>query len=233
MQGRASGEGSPVRFEGLDKRVQVGGADSVILNDVSGFARAGSFVMLSGVSGSGKTTLLNILGAVDRPTSGVVTVGDTEVSALDSRQCTKYRAITVGFIFQFFNLLPTLSALENVSAGLEPVGIKRRQRQERSLRTLSSVGMEGHASKFPFQMSGGEQQRVGIARAIAKTPKLILADEPTGALDDANAVMVMDLLEKVRQETGVTIIVASHDPLVREYCDVEWVLRDHRLEEAV
>ena len=218
-----------VSLRELLKRVPVAGSDYTILDGVTASAKPGELVMLSGVSGSGKSTLLNILGTVDEATSGTVEVNGHLLNSLDIKQKTVFRAQSIGFIFQFFNLLPTLTVIENVASALEPLGVRRKERLEKAENALKSVEMANHLHKFPQQLSGGEQQRVGIARAIVKKPPLLLADEPTGALDESTALTILKLINDIRKQTGMTVIVASHDPLVREFADTEWHLANHKL----
>lgn len=197
-----------------------------VLDDVSVVAERGSYIALRGVSGSGKSTLLNILGGIEVFDSGKVEVSGADLGTLPRGQRTAFRARTIGFIFQFFNLLPTLTALENVSAALEPLGKAANERRELAMAMLDAVGIARLADNFPAQMSGGEQQRVSIARAMVKQPPLILADEPTGALDHKNATQVLDCLTRLQQQTGTTIVVATHDPIVASYATEIWEMDD-------
>lgn len=201
-----------------------------VLDNVSVSAERGSYIALRGVSGSGKSTLLNILGGIEVFDSGTVEVSGTNLGALPRKQRTAFRARTIGFIFQFFNLLPTLTALENVSAALEPLGMAAPERRKQSMAMLGEVGISHLADNFPAQMSGGEQQRVSIARAMAKQPPVILADEPTGALDHKNATQILDCLARLQQQIGVTVVVATHDPIVIGYATETWEMRDGDIE---
>jgi len=176
----------------------------------------GELVVLMGPSGSGKTTLINLIGGLDRPSSGRVIVGGVEVSSLDDKGLTLYRRRMVGIVFQFFNLLPSLTAAENVEAALYLRGVRGSRAREEALHYLSLVGMEGLADRFPHELSGGQQQRVAVARALAKEPSVLLADEPTGSLDSGNSWRVLKLLERAAREMGVTTIIASHDPLAAQ-----------------
>ncbi len=168
---------------------------------------AGEHVAVTGPSGSGKTTLLQLLGALDRPTSGEVSVGGDTLSGLDDRALTALRLRRIGFVFQQFNLVPTLTARANVEAALDPLGLGRRERRDRALARLDDVGLAGRADHLPTQLSGGEQQRVAIARALSTEPDVVLADEPTGNLDRAAAEVVADLLDSLER----TVIVVTHD----------------------
>lgn len=197
-----------------------GSARVVALRDVSLDVREGEFVAVVGPSGSGKSTLLHIMGGLDRPTKGIVRVAGIEVSSLKSDvELCKYRNELVGFVFQMFYLIPRLTALENVELPLIARGLSPRERRARALEALRLVGLEHRAHHRPAEMSGGEQQRVAIARAIVAEPKLILADEPTGNLDSANAQAVTSLFRKLSRTLGVTIVLATHNLELLSYCD--------------
>lgn len=177
---------------------------------------AGEFVCLSGPSGSGKTTLLNLLGVIERPTSGQVRFDDVDLALLGEREKSKIRLNKVGFIFQNFNLIPTLSALENVEYFLVRQGVAPLERKKRAESTLARVGLADQIHKRPMQMSGGQRQRVAIARAMAKNPRVIVADEPTASLDQKTGRGIMETLLELNKRSGVTVITASHDPMVME-----------------
>jgi len=181
------------------------------LRGVSFTIRPGALVTVRGRSGSGKTTLLNIVGGLDSPTSGTVSVAGREVTAMTERERLLLRRSTVGFIFQSFGLIPTLSAAENVGIPLRITGTARGAREERVRMLLSVVGLEDHAAQRPGELSGGEQQRVAIARALAASPDLLIADEPTGQLDSETGRQIMRLLQAVVQTEGITVLVATHD----------------------
>jgi putative ABC transport system ATP-binding protein len=191
-----------------------------VLDDVSLDIPAGSCVSLMGSSGSGKSSLLHILGGVDDANSGRCQVDGVNLTGLRRKAQADFRARHVGFIFQFFNLLPTLTARENVETGLEPLNAGRKLRARLSLSALGAVGLDGQEDKFPAQLSGGQQQRVAIARAIAKMPPVLLADEPTGALDARTAETVMSTLMQIHRAVGSTLIIATHDPQVAGYTDL-------------
>ncbi|NIV44441.1 ATP-binding cassette domain-containing protein [Candidatus Bathyarchaeota archaeon] len=176
--------------------------------------KEGELISVIGPSGSGKTTLLNIVGGLDSATAGSVRVGETEVTTLDSSQLLEYRRRTVGHIFQTLNLIPTLSAAENVELSMIAMGISRQKRKERVRNLLDVVGLTPRAGHKPDELSGGEQQRVAIAAALANDAPVLLADEPTGELDSANAKIVVDYLMKVSQELGKTIVMVTHDSSV-------------------
>jgi putative ABC transport system ATP-binding protein len=179
----------------------------------------GEFLALMGPSGSGKSTLLNLIGGLDRPTSGTVEVGGARIDNLSNRKLAAWRARHVGFVFQFYNLLPVLTAARNVELPLllTPLGKKERRRQVAT--ALDVVGLSDRLKHYPRQLSGGEQQRVGIARAIASDPNLILADEPTGDLDRKSGDEVLEILHTLSKDYGKTIIMVTHDPLAAERAD--------------
>lgn len=195
-----------IKFEDVVRVYGTGEGQQTAVDHVSFSIEEGEFVVILGQSGAGKSTVLNMLGDMDTPTSGTVTVAGEVVSSMNDRQLSDYRAKNIGFIFQFYNLLPSLTALENVSMAksivkdaLDPVEM------------LRVVGLENHRDKFPSQMSGGEQQRVSIARALAKNPRIILGDEPTGALDSKTGIVVLELLQKMSLENGSTVIIVTHN----------------------
>lgn len=189
----------------------------------------GVFAAIKGRSGSGKTTLLNILGGLDRPTSGSVHLDGQSLAGLTDAELTLLRRHKLGFVFQSFALLPTYSALENVDLMLRLVGLPRQERAERARRCLAIVGLEKWLHHRPDEMSGGQQQRVAIARALSTRPALILADEPTGELDTASSRQVLSLFRWLVDHEGLTILTATHDPLIDEYADLIYALEDGRL----
>jgi len=191
--------------------------------------RSGSFVALKGRSGSGKTTLLNCIGGLDRPTSGTVRVFGSDIAAMNDRRLTRWRREQVGFVFQSFGLLPTISAYENVELALRIAGVGGRERHERTLACLEAVGLSKWQHHRPYEMSGGQQQRVGIARALANRPRLILADEPTGELDSSTAREILTLFQHIVRTEHMTMLLASHDPLVDAYADYVLQMRDGQL----
>ena len=181
-----------------------------VLDDVSLEIGSGDFVVLMGASGSGKSTLLNLIGAVDRPSSGKVFLGETETSALTERALTKLRRESIGFIFQFFNLIPTLDVYENVAFPLSLMRKTRTEIDQRVRETIGEVGLAPRARHFPNELSGGEMQRVAIARALIHRPSLVLADEPTGNLDSKTGETILDLLQTIHQTHRPTIVMATH-----------------------
>jgi putative ABC transport system ATP-binding protein len=190
---------------------------------------AGRFAAVKGRSGSGKTTLLNCIGGLDQATSGVVRVLGRNLAELDEQERTQWRRTQIGFVFQSFGLIPTLSAFENVELILRIAGASGAERRERTEFCLELVGLSKWAEHRPFEMSGGQQQRVGIARALANSPRLILADEPTGELDSKTACEILELFRTCTCEEEVTVLMASHDPLVDEYVDDVLELKDGRI----
>jgi putative ABC transport system ATP-binding protein len=195
------------------------------LEDVSLRLEPGEFVALTGPSGSGKSTLLNLIGALDRPDAGTIAVDGQILSGDDA---TSYRASTVGFVFQFHNLIPVLSAAENVQVPM--MGrFQREQRAHRAAALLGEVGLAGRVAAFPPTLSGGERQRVAIARALANDPRLLLADEPTGALDSETGAQIVALLQRLRESRGMTILLVTNDRGVAEQADRVLELRDGRV----
>ncbi len=192
----------------------------------------GEFVALTGRSGSGKTTMLNLLGGLDRPTAGQVYIDGVDLARLGDRQITLLRRERLGFIFQSYGLIPTLSALENVELPMHLRGWSWRQRQERAIETLKLVGIGARVSHRVYELSGGEQQRVAIARALSAQPGLILADEPTGSLDTATAASIWQLLLEIVRSSNVAVVAVTHDLSVRDYATRTISMQDGRLEAA-
>ncbi|MGY2074760.1 ABC transporter ATP-binding protein [Blastococcus sp. SYSU DS0828] len=184
------------------------------LRDVDLAIGAGEMVAVQGPTGGGKSTLLQLLGALDRPTSGSITLDGQELSALDEGGLTALRARTIGFVFQGFNLVPTLTAQRNVETGLVPLGVPAQERAERAARALADVGLDDRAGHLPSELSGGQQQRVALARALAKEPRVLLADEPTGNLDEQTRDEIMELIEHHWRERGLTVVIVTHDSTV-------------------
>lgn len=181
----------------------------------------GEFVALMGPSGSGKTTLLNMIAGIDRPTSGTVTVGGTDVTQLSEGALAKWRSRHVGFIFQFYNLIPVLTAVENVELPLLLTSLSKKQRRDRALTALKVVGLADRAKHYPRQLSGGQEQRVAIARAIVTDPGVLVADEPTGDLDSKSAEDILNLMETLNREFKKTIVMVTHDPRAAARAHVE------------
>ena len=205
-----------IKFKNVKKSYTVGEKNFNALDDINFSIPKGEFVVILGPSGAGKSTLLNLLGGMDNVTSGEIIVDGNAISDYNDNELTKYRAENVGFIFQFYNILPTLTVLENVEIVNDIV-----KKPKSAKKILKEVGLEKHATKFPNQLSGGEQQRVSIARAIAKDPSIILADEPTGALDSKTGVEVLKLLKKQCDANNGenTVIIVTHNSLIAEIAD--------------
>jgi ABC-type lipoprotein export system ATPase subunit len=200
-----------------------------VLDDVSFTLGAGERVALTGPSGSGKTTLLNCLGGVDRPDAGTIMVRGAPVHALDSLALARLRRVEIGTIFQFFHLLPTLTAAENIELPLQLIAVPAAARAARVAAALDRVGLSSRAAALPGQLSGGEQQRVAIARALVHRPGLILADEPTGNLDSANGANILALLRELSDETGTALVLVTHSEEAAAICHRRINLRDGRM----
>lgn len=205
----------------------------VALDNVSFSVKDGEFVSIIGKSGSGKSTLLSLLGALDTPTSGSIMVDDEDIAKLSLVKQTAYRARKIGFVFQHYNLITNLSALENVMLALEYGGVPVKDRKERAMQLLDEVGVEGGMQlRKPGKLSGGQQQRVSIARALANQPAIILADEPTGNLDSTTGKKIFDLLHKLSRTENTTIIAVTHDLDIAGKTDRTFKLRDGKLQQA-
>lgn len=206
---------SIVKFENVTRVYTSGDHELRALDGVNMELDEGKFVVILGPSGAGKSTLLNMLGGLDSPTSGKITVNGRDISTLNNNELADYRASTVGFVFQFYNLIPTLTVYENVALVNEiaPDAMDAKQ-------ILAEVGLADHLKNFPSELSGGEQQRVSIARALAKNPKILLCDEPTGALDSETGVMVLKLLLSMARNYGKTIVVVTHNQNIAKMADV-------------
>jgi putative ABC transport system ATP-binding protein len=205
------------RVENVTRNYTIGQVETQALRGVTLGIEAGEFTALVGPSGSGKTTLLQLMGCLDQPTTGKVFVNGKDVSTLKRSERADVRRGTIGFIFQFFALIPTLTAYENIEMPLLLNGLKGEERKARVLELLEAVNLSDRGHHKPDQLSGGEQQRVAIARALASKPTMILADEPTANLDSKNGEQIMDIMSRLNKETGVTFIFASHDPRVIKY----------------
>jgi putative ABC transport system ATP-binding protein len=215
-----------VKIENVTRNFKTGKVETQALRGVSLSIQNGEFTALVGPSGSGKTTLLQLIGCLDLPTSGAVYINGQDVSKLNRNQRADMRRGTIGFIFQFFALIPTLTAYENVEMPLLLNGHSSSERRQRVTELLQAVDLADRANHRPDQLSGGEQQRVAIARALASKPVLILADEPTANLDTPNGKLVMETMTRLNQETGVTFVFATHDPRVIQYARRVVTLRD-------
>lgn len=206
---------SLITFDNVSRIYENGEHKQKALDHVNMSLEEGKFVVILGPSGAGKSTLLNLLGGLDSPTEGKITVNGKDISGLSGNELADYRASTVGFVFQFYNLIPTLTVHENVTLVKEiaPNALSATE-------ILKEVGLEDHLKNFPSELSGGEQQRVSIARALAKNPKILLCDEPTGALDSETGVLVLKLLLKMAREYGKTIVIVTHNQNIAKMADV-------------
>ena len=216
---------------GLEKTVKSGDRDLTILSGLDLSVPAGEIVCVRGPSGSGKSTLLGLLAGLDHPTTGTVEVAGTDLTGLDEESLAQFRSKNIGFVFQSFHLLPNLNALENVAVPLEIAGA--RDAVERARELLDSFGIGERAHHLPSQMSGGEQQRVAIARAVSNEPRVVFADEPTGNLDEETGARIAELLVGVRDRTGATVLVATHDTELAARADRRLLLRGGRLHDDV
>ena len=212
--------------ENLTKTVQVGEQSLSIIKDVSIHVAAGEFVVIMGKSGSGKSTLLGLLAALDYPDSGSVTLAGQALSSLDEEALAVIRQQDMGFVFQSFHLLPTLTVAENIAF---PLDIARRPDKTRVDTLIEAVGLDHRRHSLPNQLSGGEQQRTAVARALVAQPKIVFADEPTGNLDEQNAEQVMQLLLDLRQQTGSALVVVTHDPALAQMADRVITMQDGRV----
>ena len=215
---------SIVQFDNVSKIYRSGDHELHALDGVSFTLDEGKFVVILGPSGAGKSTLLNLLGGLDSPTSGTITVNGRDISTLSDNELADYRAATVGFVFQFYNLIPTLTVYENVElvSSIAPDALDSKQ-------MIAEVGLSDRLHNFPSELSGGEQQRVSIARALAKNPKILLCDEPTGALDSETGVMVLKLLLKMARSYGKTIIIVTHNQSIAKMADVVIRVKNGRI----
>ena len=225
----AAGGAPALRGEALVRTYGSGPGAVEAVRGVDLEVAAGQLVMIRGRSGSGKTTLLNLLGGLERPTSGRVFVGERELTAMSEHDVLELRRQHLGYVFQSFGLVPSLSAAENVEVPLRLLELDARERDARVAEALELVGLARHAKQRPGELSGGQQQRVGIARALVARPAVLLADEPTGQLDSSNAAVVMDLLADLVHTRGVAAVVTTHDPLMAERADRVLDLHSGRL----
>jgi putative ABC transport system ATP-binding protein len=217
----------------LTKTYRAGDVDVPAVRGMDFEINAGAFVAFVGPSGSGKSTLLNMIGGLDKPSGGRLTVLDTEIASLDRRAAAEFRGANLGFIFQDFNLIPVLSAYENIEYPLLMVqDWPPDKRRARVTELLAAVGMSDQADKRPDQLSGGQKQRVAVARALATRPKLVLADEPTANLDHDTAYRILELMKKMRDEFGTTFVFSTHDPKIMGAAEVTFALEDGRLVSA-
>jgi putative ABC transport system ATP-binding protein len=218
-----------IEISDLHKSYVTGKLETKVLIDLAMQADPGEMIMIMGPSGCGKTTLLNILGGIDKPTTGSITVAGNNLHELNAKQLNKFRRNEVGFIFQFYNLIPTLTALENVILGIEAVITDKKELRKRAEKYLNLVGLSDKFDNIPQELSAGEQQRVAIARALAKEPKLILADEPTGNLDEDRGEKIMELMQKLQKEVQMTFLIVSHNSSLKKYANRTLILRRGKL----
>jgi len=221
---------SVVHIEHLSKVYEKGEEKRIVLDDLSVEFPFGQFTSIRGRSGSGKSTLLNLIAGIDEPTAGEVVIGEQNISQMSPRERAHFRRDNIGFVFQFFNLIPTLTVIENVSLPSELSGRGEAESHERAARLIDQVGLKGRESDFPDRLSGGEQQRVAIARALVEEPVVVLADEPTGNLDRVTGDVVLSILEDLIGERGLTLILATHSHLIAKVADQKWALLDGKLE---
>src|SRR6476661_4784166 len=218
-----------IELREVSKTVMSGSEPLTILHPLTTTIPRGRFVAIVGPSGSGKSTLLGLLAGLDAPTSGSVWIDDVNITRLDEDGLARLRGEKISFVFQFFHLIPSLTAYENVSVPMEIAGVADPRSRARSL--LEEVGLTGRAHHYPSQLSGGEQQRVALARALANDPPIVLADEPTGNLDTSNGRHIMDLLRKIHAGRGTTLVLVTHDAELAAMADGRLVLRDGRVVE--
>ena len=214
-----------IEFEKIDKEYHVGDQRVKALHNVSFHIKPGNLTIILGPSGSGKSTLLNILGGMDRPTHGKVRFDKSLVSDLNDHELTNYRRDKIGFVFQFYNLIPSLTALENVAIAAQLSGNGQHAKEY-----LQQVGLTKRLNNFPNQMSGGEMQRVSIARALSKKPKLLLCDKPTGALDSKTSTKIMKILQEISKSTEAAVVMVTHNPKFEDYADRVIRLKDGQIE---
>jgi putative ABC transport system ATP-binding protein len=208
-----------VQITGLSKVYEQGGRARAVLDNVDLSIQSGEFFVLLGKSGSGKSTLLNMMSGIDKTDGGRICIDQTEITAMNERQQTLFRRDHIGIIFQFFNLIPTLTVLENITLPAELQGVNRRQTERAGHQLLERVGLDDRADTFPDKLSGGEQQRVAIARALVQEPALVLADEPTGNLDEETGETVLQLLLELTRDAGKTLVMATHNPEIVPLAD--------------
>lgn len=217
-----------VQFDKVTRIYKSGEHKLKALDDVSFTLDEGKFVVILGPSGAGKSTLLNMLGGLDSPTEGTITVNGRNISALSENELAEYRAATVGFVFQFYNLIPTLTVYENVNlvSEIAPGALDAKQ-------MIAEVGLSDHLQNFPSELSGGEQQRISIARALAKNPEILLCDEPTGALDSETGVMVLKLLLNMAKNYGKTIVIVTHNQSIAKMADTIIRVKNGKIREII
>src|SRR5436189_2386773 len=219
-------KGVKVAIAGVSKQYKTAAEEVHALRDSSWDVKTGDAVAIMGPSGCGKTTLLNLLGGVDRPTTGRILIDGQDLTGMNERALEKHRLLRVGFVFQFFNLIPSITAIENLELPMVMAGVPESECHSRAKALLGLVGLEAKGQKLPEELSGGEQQRVAVALALANDPALILADEPTGNLDSTNATAIARLLTSLATEHGKTVVMVSHDPKMVEVFPTVHTMRD-------
>jgi putative ABC transport system ATP-binding protein len=220
-----------IRLAGLSKKYKEGDKERVVLRDAHAAFPKGEFAAIVGKSGTGKSTMLNLISGIDEADSGEVWVGEHNLLALDERQRTLFRRHNIGFVFQFFNLIPTLTVWENITLPLELDGSLTEGGRQRAASLLDEVGLGDRHNTFPDRLSGGEQQRVALARALVNDPLLLLADEPTGNLDERTGSIILDLMDRLTRQQGKNVIMVTHSMEAASYADRVLRLHDHQLEE--
>jgi len=226
-------KGVDVCIEGVSKRYTMAAEEVHALRESSWQVKKGQAVAIMGPSGCGKTTLLNLLGGVDRPTTGRILIDGEDLGQMNERGLEKHRLLRVGFVFQFFNLIPSITAIENLELPMVMAGVAESECHGRARALLALVGLEAKGQKHPEELSGGEQQRVAVALALANDPALILADEPTGNLDSTNASVIASLLTSLATDHGKTVVMVSHDPKTVEVFPTVHAMRDGRFVDAI
>ncbi len=218
------------RLHGVSKRYRMGHAEVRALHEVHLDVRPGEFTVIAGPSGSGKSTLLHLLGALDRPDQGQIEVAQQNLAGLSKNALAEFRALRIGFVFQSFNLLPVLTALENVEYPMQLGSVPPAQRRDRAMDLLAAVGLAGKEPHKPSELSGGQRQRVAIARALANAPELLIADEPTANLDRKTGADIIELLRQTQRRTGTSVVFSSHDPALLEAADTRVFIVDGEIE---
>jgi putative ABC transport system ATP-binding protein len=218
------------KLTGISKQYRKNGATVDAIRPMDAEIADGEWLAIQGPTGHGKTTLLQLLGGLDRPTAGTVEFDGQDLSTMSEARLTRIRAEQIGFVFQSFNLIPTLNAVENVETALVPLKIPNAQRREKAMRALDSVGLADRARHLPTELSGGQQQRAAIARALVKEPRVLLADEPSGNLDEDTRDEIISLLEDSWRDRGLTLVVVTHDSAVAARAQRRGVMKDGRLE---
>ncbi|RUT05080.1 putative ABC transporter ATP-binding protein [Dulcicalothrix desertica PCC 7102] len=224
---------SLIQIKDLRKEFEEGASTRTVIHDLNIEFSEGEFIVLLGQSGSGKSTLLNLISGIEKPTAGTVLIKNTAITELSERARTLFRRDNIGFIFQFFNLIPTLTVLENISLPLELAGKKGKDLEKQALSLLEKVGLADRYNTFPDKLSGGQQQRVAIARALLHQPMLLLADEPTGNLDEETGEKVLNLLLELTRGANKTLIMATHNPAIASLANRVLRMQDGRLQEVI